>query len=165
MPDLNAYRAYPFKKLDMNTYQTPSTSINLTIGSIMFINKFTFALENKGIKIPYHVKRSIINKTDNTNNTTSTDIKPTKKTTKKDKVKKLTDHNLILCNLSNLDKAVKLFLDGVSKAYDKNNFYPVLIYPKQLNILDYNQKKQHHISIHKILKPVENKHQFVFNDL
>ena len=176
--NLSFYRAYPFRKLDMNTYQTTATSIELILTSIMFLEKFTFAIKNKHNKIPFYVKRStVINKNKNENqneneneneieneNENENDGKKTLKQTGK-KTLKQTDNNLILCDVKNPDKAVKTFLDGISNAYSKKNFYPVLIYPKKLKILSYNQTKERQISVSKILEPVSTKHQFVFNDL
>ncbi len=77
-----------------------------------------------------------------------------------------TDQHLVLCNARNpnINHEIEKYLKCVKSAYHPDNFYPILIYPKQVNILSYyneDKKNQKTISIHKMLELVSHKHGFV----
>lgn len=177
---LASLRALPFYKLKMNSWHMPMLTFGNVLGSIMFINKYTFALRDKS-NIPISIKRTekIHKRWDNKymHETTSSSSKNNKSTehnkTKepnKPKITKKIDKHLVLCNVrsTKLNNEIEKYLAGVKAAYNKQNFYPILIYPSRLNILSYypeNKSKdkisQKTISIHKILELVKHKHGFI----
>lgn len=79
---------------------------------------------------------------------------------KKTKQTKLIDKYLILCNITKDTYDIDKYLDNLDNAYSINNFYPVLIYPKHITLLDYT--KTHIMSFQKLLQPISGKHGFTF---
>lgn len=170
--DLDKLRTLPFKKLDMNTWRIPNISIMVVLGSVIFINKYNFALRYNQ-NIPKSIKRSFTRSLSNNNNidNAANSNKPmdggsikhnSKKAVKAKKYKVEIDKHLIICNVKNknLDKEVNKYLSGVKDAYSPDNFYPVLIYSAKLTVFTYTNS--HYISINKILEPVKFKHGFNF---
>jgi hypothetical protein len=170
---LSSLRALPFYKLKINSWYMPQLSLySNVLDSIMFINKYHFALKDKH-NIPKSVRRTKkISSTGNDigNMGGGTSDNSTMSTNKKQEQIKTTDKHLVLCNVRNpnINQEIKKYLEGVKLAYHLDNFYPILIYPKQVNILSYypennakDKKNQKTISIHKMLELVKHKHGFV----
>ena len=123
----------------------------------MFINKYNFALKD-GYNIPTYLKRY----KKETNNLEEDEI-PEKVKTKKIQKKEI-DKNLVICNVrsKNINHEINKYLDSIKKAYDTSNYYPILIYPEYIKILNY--KNSNTISIKKIMEPVKCKHGFTFDN-
>jgi hypothetical protein len=137
----------------------PRLSMALLISAILFENKYTFAMRNKNIYYPSFAKRKTIKSTHTTDTSTSETTKKNTKNTKNKKLSKEFDKYVILCNIKKEGYDVDKYLNNLSRAYSSDNFYPILIYPKQLKILDYTNTK-HTIEFTKILEPINNKHGF-----
>jgi hypothetical protein len=165
---LSSLRALPFYKLKMNSWRMPMLTFSNVLEGIMFINKYNFALRDK-YNIPSRIKRTknIYNNTENSNmrgGASSSNSKEAKQ--KKPKITKKIDKHLVLCNVrsTKLNNEIEKYLAGVKAAYNKQNFYPILIYPSRLNILSYypeDKKTQKTISIHKMLELVKHRHGFI----
>lgn len=169
-------RALPLYKLKINTWEIPALTFTNVLEGIMFINKYTFALRD-GTNIPRNVLRTkTIKQTSNYNNKmtgrnimTETKTKTKTSTKTKEKLTKMIDKHLILCNVrsKNINKEIEKFIEGIKKAYSIDNFYPILIYPKKIQILSYypltkDKNKSKTISFNNMLELITHKHGFTF---
>ena len=161
--DMQYLRSLPFQKLNINTWQISRLVFNLVTQSILFIHKYNFAVQDKFNIKPTFIKRHRIKPQQSKNTTeiqnTTNDNTLAKKTKKT--ILKETDKYAIICNIRKKDHDVDKYLNNLQRAYGSDNFYPVLIYPKQLKILDYKNTK-HTIEFKKLLEPISNKHGFLF---
>ena len=62
---------------------------------------------------------------------------------------------------------IEKFIEGIKKAYSIDNFYPILIYPKKIQILSYypltkDKNKSKTISFNNMLELITHKHGFTF---
>ena len=179
LSELKYLRALPFVNLNINTWQVNRLSFMLTLSSIMFKNKYTFALKTNtkyryNKYMPYYIKDSEKKKSNKSN-------KSNKEILNKEKTKKngnpviksiekiydeddnpiLKDPYLVLCSLAKKDMDVDKYIKNISIAYNENNYYPVVIYPKTLTILNYNDKNDT-ILFKPLLEPISNKHNMNF---
>ena len=90
------------------------------------------------------------------NDTTKNDT--TKNDTTINKKQKKYDPYLILCSFRKKHLDVDKFLENLPIAYNENNFYPVVMYPRYFTILNY-KKKNDIILFKKMLEPIHNKHK------
>jgi hydroxylamine reductase (hybrid-cluster protein) len=173
--ELKYLRALPFVDLNINTWQVNRLSFMLILSSIIFKNKYSFALKtNTRYRykkyMPYYIKDSEKKKSKKENlkikNTKKNDnpvIKSIKKKYDEDEDENqiLKDPYLVLCSLAKKDMDVDKYIKYISIAYNENNYYPVLIYPKTLTILNYNDKNDT-ILFKPLLEPISNKHNMNF---
>ena len=167
--DIKYLRSLQFVTLNENTWEIQKLPMELLISSIMFKNKYTFALKTYRIDnskyMPYFITddRLIKDKTKNTqkNDTTKNDTTKndtTKNDTTINKKQKKYDPYLILCSFRKKHLDVDKFLENLPIAYNENNFYPVVMYPRYFTILNY-KKKNDIILFKKMLEPIHNKHK------
>lgn len=170
IPQLKYLDSKPFVKLNINTWQIPSLGFYTVLSSIMFTNVYNFAIRSGSYNIPLYIKRSrtkfanhnkISNKISNRKSKRKSD-KLSKKPSKKPSKKLEYDNYLILCNVKNPEKESEKYIEALDKAYNHDNFNPILIYPKQLIIFNYSRDGNTKLRIENILKPIENKHGFIF---
>ena len=70
--------------------------------------------------------------------------------------------NIYKQNIFRATLPVLITFEDIKKAYNEDNFNPILIYTEKLKILTYSG--YHTISINKILLPVKDKHNFILNE-
>jgi len=162
--DLHYLRALPFLKLNENTWEIQKLPMSLLIQSIMFKNIYNFSLRltpnsKYGKYIPYFIK-DYKNKDgdDKKKDDDKSDNKSDNKDDEDDENKKLYDPYLVLCSLKKKHLDVDKFLEHLPIAYNETNFYPIVIYPKKITILNYN-KINDTILFRKFLEPISNKHK------
>ena len=168
--DIKYLRALPFVILNENTWEIQNLPMSLLISSIMFKNIYNFALKTYISKydkyLPYFIKDSLTKKKDDKKDEKE---KNEKKDEKDDKKKdddddddndknKLDDPYLVLCSLKKKNLDIDKFLEHLPIAYNENNFYPVIFYPKKLTLLNYT-KLNNTILFKKMLEPINNKHK------
>ena len=56
---------------------------------------------------------------------------------------------------------VDKYLSNLKIAYHENNFYPIVFYPKNIIVLNYNGNNKS-LKFKKLLQPISNKHKLTF---
>ena len=182
MSKFNHLRALPFKDVNINTWEIENLDMGIVITSIMFTHKYNFALKVNGNKYKYEKYLPIFikdykdkdedkdNKIDPDNETTKTKKTTKSKNKKTQKVSAYDDNDdedgpgalydpyLVVCNLFKKDMDVDKYLSNLKIAYHENNFYPIVFYPKNIIVLNYNGTNKN-LKLKTLLQPISNKHK------
>ena len=158
--ELNYLSSKPFYNIGTNTWEVAALSFITVLRAINYKNNYVFAFRNGNNSIPMHIHRTkkITIKDEHSPNNSDKSTEPSD--TSKSKHKILKDKYLILCNVKNPDTESDKYIANLSKAFNTENYYPVLLFPKHIDILSYSKNKQ--LSFQKLLKPLGNKHGFQF---
>jgi len=162
--ELDYLNSLPFYSLNINTWQIPKLSFTTVLKSIMYKNNYIFALKNGTYNIPNFIRKTktiIHTKISNSKSISKSISKSSSKSSSKSKTHRKIDKYLVLCNVKKTDTETDKYISYLDKAYNSDNFYPVLLYPSHITLLRYLQNKT--ISFKKIIKPLQNKHGFTFN--
>ena len=170
MSKFNYLRALPFKDVNINTWEIENLDMGIVITSIMFTNKYNFALKVNGNKYKYEKYLPTFikdykdkdddntidhdNDTTKTKKTTKTKTTKTKKTTKSKTTKTKKTKKISAYNDDDDDK----YLSNLKIAYHENNFYPIVFYPKNIIVLNYNGTNKN-LKFKTLLQPISNKHK------
>ena len=154
-------RSLEFVKLNENTWEIQKLPMELLVSSIMFKNKYNFALKTYS-SMKYKFSKYIPNfirdfpkAKAKENDTKKDDIKAEEE---EDDDTTVYDPYLILCSFKKKNLDVDKFLEHLPIAYNEDNFYPVVMYPHYFTILNY-KKKNDTVLFKNFLEPIRNKHK------